>query len=56
MKDKDNVLRTLDEADNMLAILMELAMKQAIDTNEAVRRLREIRRKVQFVNERVNIS
>ena len=56
MKDKDNVLRTLDEADNMITILIELAKKQAVDTNEAVRRLTEIRRKVQFVTDRVNIS
>jgi hypothetical protein len=56
MKDKDNVLRIIDEADNMLLILIDLAKKQAIDTNEAVRRLTEIRRKIQFVNDRVNIS
>ena len=56
MKDKDNVLRVLDEADNMLGILIDLSAKRAVDTNEAVRRLHEIRRKVQFVNERVVIS
>ena len=56
MKDKDNVLRVIDDADNMLAILIDLAKKQAIDTNEAVLRLSEIRAKLQFVNERVVIS
>ena len=56
MKDKDNVLRQLDEADNMVMILTNLATKRAIDTNEAVRRLNEIRRKLKFVHERITIS
>ena len=56
MKDKDNVLRALDEADNMLFILQDLAKKQAVDTNEAVRRLVEIRRKLKFVSDRVSLS
>jgi len=56
MKDKDNVLRQLDEAENMVMILADLAKKQAVDTNEAVRRLNEIRRKLKFVQERVTIS
>lgn len=56
MKDKDNVLRMLDEADNMLFILQDLAKKQAVDTNEAVRRLVEIRRKLKFVSDRVSLS
>jgi len=56
MKDKDNVLRQLDEAENMVMILADLAKKQAVDTNEAVRRLNEIRRKLRFVQERVTIS
>ncbi len=56
MKDKDNVLRSLDEIDNMLMILTDLAKRQAIETNEAVRRLKVIRAKVQFVTDRVIIS
>lgn len=56
MKDKDNVLRQLDEADNMVMILADLAAKKAIETNEAVRRLNEIRRKLRFVQERVSMS
>ena len=56
MKDKDNVLRMLDEADNMLFILQDLAKKQAVDTNEAIRRLVEIRRKLKFVSDRVSLS
>ena len=56
MKDKDNVLRRLDEADNMAMILMDLADKKAIDTNEAIRRLSEIRSRIQFAMGRVEIS
>jgi len=56
MKDKDNVLRELDEIDNMIFILVDLSGKQAVDTNEAVRRLTEIRRKLKFVFDRVTIS
>jgi hypothetical protein len=56
MRDKDNVLRRLDEAEDMLRILIELAQKKAVDTNEAVRRLHEIRNRVKFVHERVTIS
>jgi len=53
MKDRENVLRELDEVDNMIFILADLAQK---DTNEAVRRLKEIRAKIKFVQERVSIS
>ena len=56
MKDKDNVLRVLDEADNMIFIMQDLAKKQAIDTNEAIRRLAVIRKKLQFVSDRVSLS
>jgi hypothetical protein len=56
MKDKDNVLRAIDEADNMIAILVDLAQKRAIETTEAVNRLNEIRRKLNFINDRVVIS
>lgn len=56
MKDKDNVLRALDEADNMIYILQDLAKKQAVDTNEAIRRLAVIRQKMKFVADRVSLS
>tara|TARA_Y100001937_G_C6934238_1_gene247400 strand:- start:282 stop:452 length:171 start_codon:yes stop_codon:yes gene_type:complete len=56
MKDKDNVLRELDEVDNMLFILTDLAQKRAVDTNEAVRRLKEMRSKLKFVSDRVSLS
>ena len=56
VKDKDNVLRRLEEADDMARVLSDLASKQAVDTNEAVRRLGEIRRRIKFAMERVTIS
>ena len=56
MKDRDNVLRVLDEADNMVFILSDLAKKQAVDTNEAVRRLNVIRGKLKYVADRVSLS
>ena len=56
MRDKDNVLRELDEVDNMVFILTDLAQKRSVDTNEAVRRLNEIRAKLKFVQDRVSLS
>ena len=56
MKDKDNVLRELDEADNMIFIMQDLAKKQAIKTDEVVRRLAVIRSKLKFVADRVSLS
>jgi hypothetical protein len=56
MKDRENVLRELDEVDNMIFILADLAQKRSVDTNEAVRRLKEIRAKLKFVQDRVSIS
>lgn len=56
MKDRENVLRELDEVDNMIFILADLAQKRSVDTNEAVRRLKEIRAKLKFVTDRVSIS
>ena len=56
MKDKDNVLRELDEADNMIFIMQDLAKKQAIKTDEAGRRLAVIRSKLKFVADRVSLS
>ena len=56
MRDKDNVLRELDEVDNMVFILTDLAQKRSVDTNEAVRRLKEIRAKLKFVQDRISLS
>jgi len=56
VRDKDEILRRLDEADNMSQMIVDLANKKAIDTNEAVRRLNEIRRRIQFVMERISIQ
>ena len=56
MKDKDNVLRKLDEADDMVRILAELANKKAVDTTEAVRRLSEIHNRIKFAIDRISIS
>ncbi len=56
LKDKDNVLRALEEADNMIAIIIELAQKRSIDTSEACRRLVEVRKKLKFANDRAIIS
>ena len=57
MKDKENVLRQLDEADNMIMILhqaFERGMK--IDPTEAKRRFATIRQKLKFVTDRVTAS
>jgi hypothetical protein len=56
VRDKDEILRRLDEADNMSMVLAELASKKAVDTAEAVRRLNEIRRRIQFAAERISIQ
>ena len=57
MKDKDNVLRQLDEADNIIMILdqsVERGVK--IDPAEARRRFQLLRQKLKFVTDRVTIS
>ncbi len=57
MKDRENVLRQLDEADNMIMILnqtVERGLK--IDPIEAQNRFRTIRQKLQFVTDRVTAS
>jgi hypothetical protein len=56
VRDKDEILRRLDEADNMAMILADMANRKAVDTHEAVRRLNEIRRRIQFVSERITIQ
>ena len=57
MKDRENVLRQLDEADNMVMIMdqaVERGMK--IEPDEARRRFREIRQRLQFITDRVTSS
>ena len=57
MKDRENVLRQLDEVDNMVMILsqaVERGMK--IDPLEAQNRFRTMRQKIKFVTDRVTAS
>ena len=57
MKDKENVLRQLDEVDNMVMILdqvVERGMK--IDPQEARNRFRLMRQKLQVITDRVSGS
>ena len=57
MKDRENVLRHLDEVDNMIAIIdtsVERGLK--IDPLEARNRFRTIRQKLQFITDRVTAS
>ena len=57
MKDKDNVLRWLDEIDNMVMIIDQgVAKGQAIDPGEARNRFRLIRKKIQVITDRVSGS
>jgi len=57
MKDRENVLRQLDEADNMIMII-DQAVKNgnAIDPVEIRNRFNTIRRKLKFVTDRVQAS
>ena len=57
MKDRENVLRHLDEVDNMIAIIdtaVERGLK--IDPLEARSRFSTIRQKLQFITDRVSAS
>ena len=57
MKDRENVLRQLDEIDNMIMILNQSVDKnRPIDKIEAMNRFRTIRQKLQFVIDRVTAS
>ena len=57
MKDKDNVLRQLDEVDNMIMILNQaVERKLPIDPTEAKKRFLTIRQKLKFVTDRVTAS
>ena len=57
MKDKDNVLRLLDEVDNMIMIMnqsIERGMK--IDPMDAIKRFMNIRHKLATITDRVSGS
>ena len=57
MKDRENVLRQLDEVDNMIMIFdsaVERGLK--IEPKEARNRFRLIRKKLQFITDRVTAS
>ena len=57
MKDRENVLRQLDEVDNMVMILNQSVERGLnIDPAEAKNRFRQMRRKLQFVIDRVTAS
>ena len=57
MKDKENVLRQLDEADNMIMVLDQSVERgMAIDPQEARRRFNQIRSKIKIVTDRVTAS
>jgi len=57
MKDKDNVLRQLDEIDNMIMVMDQSVERgMAIDPSEARRRFNNIRQKLKFVVDRVTAS
>ena len=57
MKDKDNVLRWLDEIDNMVMIIDQaVSKKQPIDPREARNRFHTIRKKIKVITDRVTAS
>ena len=57
MKDRENVIRQLDEADNMVMIIDDLVRRgMKIDPLEARNRFRTIRQKLKFVTDRVTAS
>ena len=57
MKDRENVLRRLDEADNMIMILNQAVGRGLpIDPVEAKNRFRILRQKLKFVTDRVTAS
>ena len=57
MKDRENVLRQLDEADNMVMILSQAVDRgMKIDPLEAQNRFKSIRQKLKFVTDRVTAS
>ncbi len=57
MKDRENVLRHLDDVDNMIMIIDQAVSKgQPIDPLEIRNRFRTIRQKLQFITDRCTAS
>jgi len=57
MKDKDNVLRQLDEIDNMIMVLNQsVERNMPINPTEAKQRFSQIRQKLAMVIDRVSGS
>jgi len=57
MKDRDNVLRQLDDVDNMVMVIDQAVKNgRAIDPIEIRNRLKTIRKKLQFVTDRCTAS
>tara|TARA_Y100001937_G_C7031574_1_gene290358 strand:+ start:574 stop:747 length:174 start_codon:yes stop_codon:yes gene_type:complete len=57
MKDKENVLRQLDEADNIIQVMdYSVERKMPIDPMEARRRFASVRQKLKLVIDRVTAS
>ncbi len=57
MKDRDNVLRRLDEIDNMIMIMHQsIERNQPINPMDAKMRFANIRKMLKFVTDRVTAS
>jgi len=57
MRDRENVLRLLDEVDNMVMILDSTVERGLpIDPAEARSRFRQMRQKLQIITDRVSAS
>jgi hypothetical protein len=57
MKDRENVLRHLDEVDNMIMVIDQaVERKMAIEPIEARQRFNRMRQKLKFVIDRVTAS
>jgi len=57
MKDKDNVLKWLDEVDNMVMIMDQaVERKMSIDPSEARRRFDQMRKRLKAIQSRVSGS
>jgi len=57
MKDRENVLRLLDEVDNMIMILNQTVERNMpIDPNDAKQRFKLVRKKLAIITDRVSGS
>jgi hypothetical protein len=57
MKDRDNVLRLLDEVDNAIFIFQQsIERKMPIDPKDAHLRFKQIRKKLEVITDRVSVS